>query len=236
MENMENLENIEKEEAKSPEEVLIVEEIAMGEIPSLEETGKRIKFVVSYKTMIIGLIVLAVLALVYFGRGLIVAATVNGTPVTRFAVIKQLEMASGKDALDSIIKEKLITMEAAKKGIHISDDDINAEIKKVEESLKTQGTTLDDALTQQGMSREDLRKRIVIQLSITKLVEDKTSVSDKEVEEYITTNKYPLTKGKEADEKASIKEQIKNQKLSDEAAKLVDQLMTAAKINYWVKY
>jgi len=147
-----------------------------------------------------------------------------------------LELASGKDALDSIIKEKLITMEASKKGIKISDDDVNAEIKKVEESLKTQGTTLDDALAQQGMSREDLRKRIVIQLSITKLVEDKTSVSDQEVEEYIKTNNTPLTKGKEADEKASIKEQIKNQKLSDEAAKLVDQLMTAAKINYWVKY
>jgi foldase protein PrsA len=226
---MENIANLEEQEITQPEEVVIIEE-------TLVEEPKRVKFVISYKVIIIVAIIIVVAVLVYFFKGLIVAATVDGTPISRLSIIEQLEKTGGKDTLDSMIKDKLIMMEAKKKGIVVSEDDLNAETKKVEDSLKSQGTTLDEALTQQNMTRADLRQRLIIQLDITKLVQDKIGVTDKEIADYIVSNKITLTKGKETEEKASIKEQITNQKLSTEASTLADQLMAAAKINYWVKY
>jgi len=227
------MENIQNEEVQITEP--IEEEVVIIESVSAEPKPKR-KLVLSYKSIMISLVVIIVLALLYIGKGLIVAATVDWQPVWRWTVINQAEKSVGKDTLDSLIRESLVIKEAKSKNIIVSDDEINEEINKIKDSLSSQSMTLDQALSEQGMTEKDLRKRIVLQKYITKLVEDKTSVSDEEVEKYIKDNSVTLTKGKEKEDKENIKEQLKNQKLSEEAAKLVDDLMSKAKINYWVKY
>lgn len=227
------MENIQNEEVQINEP--IEEEVVIIESVSEEPKPKR-KLVLSYKAIMISLAVIIILALLYIGKGLIVAATVDWQPVWRWTVINQAEKSVGKDTLDSLIRESLVIKEAKSKNITVSDDEINEEINKIKDSLSSQSMTLDQALSEQGMTEKDLRKRIVLQKYITKLVEDKTSVSDEEVEKYIKDNSVTLTKGKEKEDKENIKEQLKNQKLSEEAAKLVDDLMSKAKINYWVKY
>ena len=117
----------------------------------------------SIKTAIIIVVIIAVGALAYVYKGLFIAPTVNGSPISRLAVIQELEKSSGKKLLDSLITEKLIQDETNAKNITVSDEEINGEIKKIEDQIAAQGTTLASALAEQGMSMDDLTTQIIIQ-------------------------------------------------------------------------
>lgn len=188
------------------------------------------------KKIIIILIVIIVLGLVYYFKGLFIAATVNNSVISRFAVISELEKGSGKAALDSMISERLIELEAAKKNITISNEEINAEFEKISKQLEEQGLTLEAALAEQGLTKADISKRMMVQKKLEKMLADKVNVTDQEIDQYIKDNGITLPKDKEAEAKDSIREQIKSNKLNEEARKFIDDLKANAKINRWVNY
>ena len=192
---------------------------------------------VKNKKTIIGIGIVGIIFVVaFFFKGMLVAATVNGQPISRLSVIQKLEKQGGKNTLDSLVTTKLIENEAKKKGIAISDDEINQEIKKIEASVTQQGGTLDQALLQQGMTRDDLKENVKNQKIIEKLIADKIIVTDAEVNKYIADNKTTIPEGKEAETKEQTMNQLKQQKFQQEAQSWVASLKTAAKINYYVTY
>src|SRR5205814_300325 len=128
--------------------------------------------------------------------------------------------------------EKLIENEAKAKNIKISDSDITAAVKTVQDQLTAQGTTLADALKTQGMSMEEFRSRIILQKDLEKLVADKINVTDQEISQYIKDNKVTIPKGQEAAMNAEIKDLIKNDKVKTESQNLLTELKAKAKINY----
>src|SRR4051812_42694523 len=65
--------------------------------------------------IIAGAVVL--LLVLYFAKGLFIAAVVNGMPISRFEVIHQLEKSNGKAALDALVTRKLIADAAKKAGV-----------------------------------------------------------------------------------------------------------------------
>ncbi len=191
---------------------------------------------ISIKTAIIIVVIIALGVLAYVYKGLFIAATVDGSPISRLAIIQKLEKASGKNLLDSLITEKLIQKEANAKKITVSNDEINAEIKKIEDQIVAQGGTLDAALAAQGMSMDDLKKQIILQKEVEKLVADKINVTDEEVAQYIKDNAISIPKGQEATTTTQIKNELRNQKLSTESNTLIVTLKSQAKIRYFVNY
>jgi len=185
---------------------------------------------------IIAAAIVAVLAAGFLAKGLFIAAMVDGSPVSRLAVISELEKVSGKQALDSLITKKLVDAAAAKKGIAVSADEISAEIKKISDQLVSQGQTLAAALAGAGMIQADLEKQILSQKKMEKLVADKISVTAEEVAQYIKDYKVPVTKGQEVEMNSQIQDQLRQQKLSDASGALIESLRSAAKIWYWVSY
>jgi len=191
---------------------------------------------INTKTAIIIAVIIVVGGLAYIYKGLFIAATVDGIPIGRIAIIQELEKASGKNLLDSLITEKLVQNEANAKKIIVSNDEINGEIKKIEDQVAAQGTTLDAALSAQGMSMEDLKKQIIFQKEIEKLVADKINVTDEEAAQYIKDNAISIPEGQEAATAAQIKDELRNQKLSTESNTLIATLKSQAKIRYFVNY
>lgn len=186
----------------------------------------------------IAAIIIIVAAAVWFLKSLVVAATVNGQPISRFAVIGRLEKTSGKTVLEQLIQTTLIKQEAANRGIVISEEEMNAEFDLINKNLEKQKTNLDDALKEQGITKEELRKGITTRKQMEKIIgDDKLNVSDQEVEDYIKQNEVKFNEGTNIEEsKASIKDIIKNSKFTEEADKLMADLTAKAKINYWVNY
>lgn len=218
---------------ESPVIVAIVPEPIEISKPIFVTKGKRN----SNTTLAIGIVIVGVvLALLFFYRGVFVAATVNGSPITRLSIVQKLEAQGGQQALDGFIVEKLIQSEVAKQGVEVTDAEVDAEIATVEETVKAQGATLADALAQQGMTLAEFRKNIRIQKEVEKLVGDKANVTDEEVTAYMTENKIELPKGAEEAVKKQIAAQLKGEKVGTAAQELITTLKANANIKQYVSY
>ena len=211
-------------------------------VPELSSTPAVVdhkKFVISKKMVIIAIVVIAIIALcalAYRYKRLVIAATVNGSTISRLTVIKELEKVSGKNVLNALIEQKLITDEALKKNITVSQEEIDAEIAKIETQLTAQGTTLDQALITEGMLKADLIKQITTQKKLEKMLADKLAVADEEITQYIKDNAIEIPAGKESEYQTQVKELLRQQKLSLEASTLVTSLKSAANIKRFVTY
>ena len=212
----------------------IQEELLNAQDNQQKAEKTSIKFSKRNAIIIAVLILLGVLG--YAFKGLFIAATVNGSPISRLAIVQKLEKASGQKLLDSLITEKLIQNEANAKKIVVSDDEVNTEIKKIQDQITAQNSTLDAALAAQGMTMDDLKEQIMIQMEVEKLVADKINVTDEEIAQYITDNKVSIPEGQEAVTKDQIKSDLRDQKLNQEATALITALKAKAKISYFVKY
>jgi len=137
----------------------------------------------------IPLIIIALIIIAFSLKGLFVVALVNGEPIARIAVVSELEKQGGKQALSSLVNQTLILQEARKKNIQVSQAEIDAAAKQIEDSLKSQGQNLDTALAMQGMTRKDLSTQLKLRSLVEKLLTDKVKVTDKEVADYIEKNK-----------------------------------------------
>lgn len=189
------------------------------------------------KTAVIVLAILLVGGLAYYYKNLLVAATVNGSLISRWSILSQLEASSGKSVLDSIITKKLIEDEAKSKNITVSQEDVDTEIKAIEDRLVSQGGTLVAALEAEKMTMEKLREQITINKALQQLVADKLTVSDEDVEAYLKQmgGEIPKTVS-EAEFKSQIKAQLQNQKFGTEAQSFIDSLRAQANIKYYVEY
>ncbi len=186
----------------------------------------------------VGIVAIATILTVFylFKNNFIIAATVDGRVISRYSLIKELERQNGKTVLDTMISENIIANEASKKGIVVTDSDIDQEVKVVESGILAQGGTLDMALLQQGMTMDGLKERIRTQKMVEKLLADKIKVSEAEVNAYVATNKISLPKGKETEAKTQIADQLRDQKLNVEAKKMISELKSSANIKYYIKY
>ena len=201
-----------------------------------QQKDEKTSIKMSKKTAIIIAVIILLGVLVYTYKGLFIAATVDGSPISRLAIVQKLEKASGKKLLDSLITEKIIQNEANAKKIVVSDDEVNGEIKKIQDQLTAQNSTLDAALASQGMSMDDLKKQLILQMEVEKLVADKINVTDEEAAQYIKDNNVSIPEGQEAATNDQVKNDLRNQKLNKEATALITTLKAQAKIRYFVNY
>lgn len=151
----------------------------------------------------------------------------------------ELERKAGKSTLETIITKKMIFSEMKKKNITISDAEVKTEIQKIEKSLTQQGRNLDEALSQQQppLTRADLEDQIRIQKMIERLFSKEATVSAKEIDLYIEQNKELLPEGQdEKSLRASVVNQLREQKLTGKFQEWLSNLQKSAKVNYFVSF
>lgn len=115
---------------------------------------------------------LVVFALVAAGLLLkkeLVVATVNGQPISRLTLIREMEKNSGKQTLEGLIGKTLILQEAKKQNVSVGKGEIDQEMAKIEENFKNQGQDLNQLLAFQGITRADLEEQIQLQKTAEKL-------------------------------------------------------------------
>lgn len=185
----------------------------------------------------IGLVIVVVAIVAFAFKGLFVAAVVNGQPISRIAVIQQLEKQNGKQAVSSLVTQTLITQEAEKKHVTVNQSEVNADLKKIDDALKAQGQSLDVALSARGLSKQDLIEQITLQKLIEKMVGKSVKVTDDDVQKYIETNQDTLPKDLSEEElKKQVKQQLEQQQLQEKTQSFVADLQKKAKISYFVSY
>ena len=205
-----------------------------SEVRPMQPFFKDKKFV----SIFLGIIVVGLLAFALpLLRNFLFAASVNGKPVSRMAVVSILEKQGGKQALDSLISKELIMQDASKMKVVAAETELDTEVKKIEDGLKKANQNLADALKAQGMTEKDLREELKYQLILKKILDKKIIPTEKEITDYIEQNKDTIPEtltGKKLN--TQIKEQLQNQKFSTEVQKYLGELRNKAKISYYTNY
>lgn len=209
---------------------------ALSHTPSSAEQ-KKSGFKIKKSYIILAAVIIAFGALLYVFRGLFVAVTVNGQPISRLSVVQEAEKQSGKQVLTTLVRNTLIEQEARKQNVSVSEQEIDEEIKKLEANLQKQGQKIDQVLSLQGMTKEDLRKLIRLDKMVGKMVGKDIKITDQQVNDYIEKNKDSLPEGQnEADLKKTVQEQLRQQQLNEKVRTWLENLQKSANEKSYVDY
>lgn len=210
-----------------------------GEKITTTKTSRNYRESIRQNKHTVGILVAALIlgGLLYFFRSLFVAATVNGQPISRLELVRELEKQNGKQALNTIVTKTLVQQQAKKENISVSQDEVNVELKKIEDNLKKQGQNLDQVLQIQGLTRSGLEEQIRLQKLVEKMVGKDVTVSSKEIDDYIAKNKASYPEGTDfTKERKTVQDQLRQQKLSNKIQTWLEKLQKDAKIDYLVNY
>ncbi len=210
-----------------------VETSAQARVPeapmmSAEARQKRMRLYVG-----VGLLLVAL----YYFRGMFVVTLVNGKPITRYEVMKELEKQGGKGVVDNLIAQKLVLMEADAKGVSITDEAVAKRIATIEKDLTSSGQKLDDLLKAQGLTRDDVVKQTRLQLTLKELLKNKTKVTEAEVMALVEEQKEAKPEGvSDAEFSAQVRESLEQQKFATEVQSYIESLREKAQITQWHAY
>lgn len=175
--------------------------------------------------------------LTYLNAGIFLVALVNNKPVWRLDLIRQLEKQGGKQLAEVLVNKSLVYQEAARRNVSVSNEDVDKEYSRLSDQFKSQGMSLQDAMTLQGLKESDVREELKYSLILKKLLSDKIEVSDKEVSDYFENNKSMFDSKKSFDElKGDIKNFLVNQKMSQSYQSFIEELKSSSKIKYFMTF
>ncbi|TMV51386.1 hypothetical protein FE783_06265 [Paenibacillus mesophilus] len=150
-------------------------------------------------------------------------ATVNGVDIGKKQLFDELMKNGGSQVLNNLIQEELVKQEADKAGIQVTDADLNKELDSFKKGLSiSSDEEFEMMLMQYGMTKDDLKKQMPMQVRLRKMLEPKTNVTEEEMKKYYDENKETL----------STPEQVKAShilvKTKEESEAILTQLNTGA--------
>ncbi|MHB8076034.1 peptidylprolyl isomerase [Desulfosporosinus fructosivorans] len=152
------------------------------------------------KTIYIGLFTL--LLVVGIGIGSVYAtqnnivAKVNGVEISETELQDFLLQQGGNDALDTLIQQSIIKQESEKQNIQVSEADIDKELATVKATFDSE-EAFNQALETNALTLDDLRKNIVTNIQILRLLEANKPITEEEIKLYFETNKDSLAVAEE---------------------------------------
>lgn len=125
-----------------------------------------------------------------------VVASVDGEKISKDDLYNELVKLNGQQALDSLISQKIVELEAKKQSIEISDSEIQKEMEKYYEYYGGQEGFL-QALEMNGYSLDDVKKDLATNIKVKKLMEPRISITEEEKEKYFEENKAEFAQEKQ---------------------------------------
>jgi peptidyl-prolyl cis-trans isomerase SurA len=138
-----------------------------------------------------------------------VIASVDGEPITLLDLVKKTkkklslkEAATDLDsrkALDELIVERVITLEAAKRKLSAPDEDIDGYLKEIASKNSLTKEEFIAALKEQGKSLQEYKEFVKYEILKSKLtsilLRGSSAVSDEEIESYLKENPREMSTG-----------------------------------------
>ncbi|WHX98789.1 peptidylprolyl isomerase [Neobacillus sp. DY30] len=148
-------------------------------------------------------------------------AKINGDSISKDELYDVMVEQYGAATVEQLIADKIVTLEAKKKKVTVSDEELNTEVDKLKESYGGEDV-FDQMLASNGTSLDALKEDLKNYLTLRKLLIPQIEITDDELKTYFDENKDSLGEAEQvrashilvADEAAA--KEIK-QKLTDGA-------------------
>lgn len=216
---------------RKSDDMVMSEDYSSDMTPTSSVSPKKSRF---WKIAIIVVLLAVVGALLARRYGnVLVVATVNGMPITRWTLTQRLTDRFGTQMVEALIGEQLILAEAKKQNVSVTEEEVNAKIAEIEKSLGA-SITLEESLKIQGLTKDEFVNQIRLQLSVDKMLAREVSVSATEVDEYLKTNQIQIIATQEAEQRASAEKEIKDNKVSEKFVEWFTKLKESAKIERYL--
>ena len=189
---------------------------AMTAMPEMTQSSTRKVPMMNPKFLRLALFIILIALLTYkFGPWLF-PARVGYMPISRFQVWAKMEKSYGAQTLDDLVNEKVLDAALAKQNVTVDQSKVDDQLKSLETQFQSVGG-LDEALKQRGLTRDELKKQIVTQLSVEQILKDKIEPTDEEVKADFDSNAKTLYKDKKLDDvRAEITSKLRDSKLREE--------------------
>lgn len=122
-----------------------------------------------------------------------VVAKVGSETITKDELNEMLVEQYGTTALQTMITNKLIELEAAKEDVTISDEEKNLELQALIDSYGGE-ESFNLALKEKGMKEDDIEKEVNHYITIKKLLEPRITITEEEMKTYFEENKATFDK------------------------------------------
>jgi foldase protein PrsA len=148
-----------------------------------------------YVSLILALIL--VVYIIFFppgkqsGNETVTLAKVNGVSIGKDKLYDALVATSGQQTLGTLINNELIRQAAEKAGVKVTDADIDKELESIQKSYPSE-EEFQQELTAYGMTLEGLKKELVTQVQIRKLMEPLVNVTNEDIKKYYDENLQTL--------------------------------------------
>jgi len=117
-----------------------------------------------------------------------VVATVNGEKITKDELYDLLVDSNGEQALEYLIQQKVIELEAKKQKIEVSEEEIEKEMEKFYEYYgDKEGLT--QALEAASYTMDEFKEDLKENITIKKLLEREISIEEEQIKEYFEKNR-----------------------------------------------
>ncbi len=113
-------------------------------------------------------------------------ALINGQKISRVEFEEALEDNGGMTILNMMIGEKLIDQEAKKNGVVVTDQEVEDQFNTISTGM---GSSFASLLQQYGMSEDDLRESLRINLIVFEMSTKDVVITDEEIETYFNENR-----------------------------------------------
>ncbi len=214
--------------AKNKKAILSKTKMLPDQLPTQPMPSKTHLSFFKKKTFLI--IIVAIIVLVsFYKKDLLIAATVNGSPISNLELQLRLNQLYAKKELLQMIDEKIIKDAIRKNNITVSQDEINNKISQIEQNVGG-AQTLDAMLSAQNQTRALLKDQITIQVGLEKLLAKETTISDQEVDQFMKASPDLFQSTDSAQNTQKAQDIIKQQKLSQVFDKKFEELKKAANI------
>lgn len=114
-------------------------------------------------------------------------AKVGDTKITQQQLNNVLNKQYGSAALETLIQDQVITLEAEKQKVTASDAEVDAQYKKVETQYGG-ADALESALKSNNMSKSDFKANLKTYVLASKMIEKDLDTSDKTLKAYLKEN------------------------------------------------
>jgi len=118
-----------------------------------------------------------------------VVAKVNDAVITKEELYDFMVSQYGQNAINALIANKIIDLEAEKENIKVTNDEIE---KRIDEIVEPYGgrDNLDEFFETYNTSMEDIKKNVAINLKVEKLLGPKIDITEDEMKSYFEENKH----------------------------------------------
>ncbi|HPU01688.1 MAG TPA: peptidylprolyl isomerase [Bacillota bacterium] len=140
--------------------------------------------------VVLALVILGAVALIIFTQYDPTVAVVNGEKIKRSELYELMYMQYGEDILEDIIVERLILQEGRRRGVAVTDEEVDAEINAIiEDYYGGKESRLKFELEIRGIPMDYFRNNVRVNLLLDKLAAEGLEITDKEAREYFEKNR-----------------------------------------------